>query len=167
MEIRYESMCGMMSALASAKDSNLHFFSIESADWWKTLPADLIPMTGGIYSDRSWEKAVAKRNALVEGKVLGELPFTEVVADRGRFAAAVEVTKSDCGEIRNHLEFSATLLADFDGDGIAELLLEGYRVNKSDNCPLGTGNSLGASFRVLLKKEKPDAQISVLKVPGI
>jgi len=124
-------------------------------------------MSGGVYSDESWEMAAAKRQKLVVDKLLGVLAFSEIESGHGRFAATLEITELECGEIHNRLEMAATLLADFDGDGIAELLLEGYRVDRSETCSLGTGNSLGASFSVLVKKDTPDAQVVVLKVPGI
>lgn len=124
-------------------------------------------MSGGVYSDESWKIAAAEQQELVAGKMLGELPLSEIEAGQGRLATTVETTELYCGEVYNRLEMKATLLADFDRDGVAELLLEGYRVDRSDTCGLGTGNSLGAAFSVVVKKESPDAPIVVLSVPGI
>jgi hypothetical protein len=160
-------MCSKKSALVTARDSQENYFAFESADWWKPLPAAVIPMSGGVYSGESWEIASSRREELVADKQLGDLPFSEIESSNGRFAATLEITNLECGEIRNRLEMEATLLADFDGDGVAEALLEGYRVDRSETCSVGTGNSLGASFSVLVKKASPDARISVLKVPGI
>lgn len=167
LEMRYESMCSMMVALAAAKDSQKSYFLFQSADWWKAIPAAVIPISGGIYSDAWWKEAAAKRQSLVQGKTLGQLALSQVESGPGQFAATIESERLDCGEVRNRFKMAVTLLADFDGDGIAEALLEGSRINESDTCFLGTGNSLGGTFRVLIKKDGPSAKISLLNVPGI
>ncbi|MDX1488095.1 MAG: hypothetical protein R3268_07845 [Acidiferrobacterales bacterium] len=167
LESRYAAMCELSAALMTAEEPKSNYFSLDSSDWWRSLPAEVIPMSGGVYSEESWNIAAARRQDLVDGKVLGDLPLSEIDAGPGRMAATVDSTTLDCGEVRNRFEVEATLYADFDGDGVAELLLEGYRVDRSESCALGTGNSLGAAFSIVVKKDSPEAPIVVLKVPGI
>lgn len=167
MESRYAATCAKVEALVNAETSSKHYFTLESADWWQALPAEVIPMSGGIYSDESWDVAKQQRDELVAGKELSELSMTEITDEPGHFAATLELREDECGETRNRIEMRATLLADFDNDGIAELLIEGYRVDRSDTCSLGSGNSLGAAFSVVLKRASPDSQIIVTSVPGI
>jgi hypothetical protein len=107
MEMRYESMCSKKSALVTARDSQENYFAFESADWWKPLPAAVIPMSGGVYSGESWEIASSRREELVADKQLGDLPFSEIESSNGRFAATLEITNLECGEIRNRLEMEA------------------------------------------------------------
>ena len=56
---------------------------------------------------------------------------------------------------------NAVLLADFDGDGVAELLVKGSRAYQSESCLLGSGNSLGGGFSVLINKD------SLLAIPTV
>ena len=167
MESRFAATCAKVAALSGAQHSTEHYFSLESADWWQTLPAEVIPMSGGIHSDESWAIAKQRRDELVAGKKLYEISMSEVSSEPGQFSATLELRKSDCGETRNRLELKAAVLADLDGDGIAELLIEGYRVDRSDTCRLGSGNSLGAAFTLVLKKANSDNPISVSNFPRI
>ena len=61
MESRYAAKCDNAKALITAKNSSTHYFSIDSVDWWKTLPAEVIPISDGVYSDESREIAAAER----------------------------------------------------------------------------------------------------------
>lgn len=166
-EIRHEATCAKIKALALATSTPSHYFTLELANWWEPLPAELIPMSGGLRSDAGWAIEKQKRDELVGGKELRQLPLMEITSEPGHFEATLELIKGECGETRNRVEINATVLADFDSDGIAELLVEGYRLDRSDTCSLGTGNSIGASFSVVLKKASPDSQIIVLSIPGI
>ncbi len=165
MESRFAAMCAKVDALSSAHHSSEHYFSLESADWWYTLPAEVILMSGGIHSDESWAIAKRQRDELVAGKKLSEISMSEVSSEPDQFAATLELREDDCGETRNRLELKAAMLADIDGDGIAELLIEGYRVDRSDTCALGSGNSLGAAFSLVLKKTSLEGPISVSRFP--
>jgi hypothetical protein len=53
----------------------------------------------------------------------------------------LRVSKQDCDEGLDVLRFSFVLPADFDHDGIAELLIRGFRRNQSESCLLGAGNA--------------------------
>ena len=167
MESRFAAVCAKVEALSGAEHSSEHYFSLESADWWQTLPAEVIPMSGGIHSGESWAIAKQRRDEFVEGKILNEISMSEVSSEPGHFSATLELRKDDCGETRNRLEMNAAMLADLDGDGVAELLIEGYRVDRSDTCSLGSGNSLGAAFSVVLKKGSSESPISVSSFPTI
>ncbi len=165
MESGYSAICAELEALSDAVPSSKHFFDIQSADWWRALPAEVIPVSGGIYSDESWEIAKRRRDELVTGKKLDQISMIEVSGEPGYFAATLELRTDDCGETRNRLEMKAAMLADLDGDGIAELLIEGYRVDKSETCSLGSGNSLGASFSVVLKKSDSESPVALRNFP--
>jgi len=167
MESRFAADCAKVEALSGAVQSSEHFFRIESADWWQALPAEVIPMSGGIHSDESWDIAKQRREEFVAGKKLNDISMLEISSEPGHFSATLELRKEDCGETRNRLEMKAAMLADIDGDGIAELLIDGYRVDRSDTCALGSGNSLGAAFSVVLKKASSEGPIAVSNFPEI
>ena len=161
----FAATCAKVEALSDAQHSTEHYFSLETADWWQTLPAEIIPMSGGIHSDESWANAKQRRDEFVDGKNLDEIAVSEVSSLPGHFSATLELRKYDCGEIRDRLEMKAVMLADLDSDGIAELLIEGFRVARSDTCSLGSGNSLGAAFSVVLRKASSEGPISVSRFP--
>ncbi len=156
VESRYAAMCDKIITLQKAKTPKVSYFDIESSDWWRTIPAEIIPVSGGIYSDESWKKAQLEREMLVTGKVLSDLQLRNTTDETGMLEIILNKRQQYCGEIDDTLNISVVLLADFDKDGIAELFLEGYRMDKSDNCSLGSGNALGASFSVVVKKSSPN-----------
>ena len=54
---------------------------------------------------------------------------------------------------------SVELLADFNGDGIGELLLQRHlQVYAGSSCHAGSGNFLGESHRILVKKDSLQAK---------
>jgi hypothetical protein len=161
-EMTYSNMCAEVRQLKMATQAKVSFFEVDSTDWWKSVPATIIPMSGGIYSDESWNIAKLERDKLVAEKVLEDLNLVNYSKSTGEFNTVLKSDKYDCGTINDTLTLFAVLLADFDHDGIAELLVKGYRVDRSDTCSLGSGNSLGASFSVLLKKVSSKALPSIL-----
>ena len=111
------------------------------------------PDNSGIYNDSSWEITKVAREKLVKGKLLGEIAFSKVSATKESLEAILSINKGECGEVEDFFKISIEKIADFNSDGIAELLLKGYRVKRSDSCSLGSGNSLGAGFSVLVQKK--------------
>ena len=165
VESRYSMVCGEINTIKQASSSKINYFELESSDWWKSIPAEVIPMSGGIYSDESWNLAKLERDKLVAGKVLGDLKLVNLSRESGVLNINLSKSTQECGLVYDTFKLSAKLLADFDQDGINELLLKGYRVDNSDSCSLGSGNSLGAGFIVLLKKESISAAPIVLAYP--
>jgi hypothetical protein len=166
VELRYKETCDEIEAVKQVRPVNVNYFNLNSQDWWKLLPAEIVPMPGGIYTDDSWSQEKSELDKLVSGKLLGELKFKNVVAKNGEVELTLNSSKEDCGEIHDKLKFSARVLADFDNDGIAELLIKGYRIYESESCWLGTGNSLGAGFTSLLKKSNLTDKIVILPYPA-
>ena len=152
MESRYSDLCKEIEKFKNAKPATANYFKIDSGDWWKSLPAEVIPMPGGIYSDSSWEIAKDARDKLVVGKTLGEISFSKVSTTKKSLEAVISVSKEECGEVEDYFQLSIEQISDFNGNGLADLLLKGYRVERSDSCMLGSGNSLGAGFSVLVQK---------------
>ena len=160
-EISYAGLCEKLSVVRQAKPSTDSFIDTESKSWWEKLPAEIIPMSGGVYSNESWEIAQDDRKELVSDKLVGQLSFDSVTANMNKVEIVIDAWKEDCGEVQDYFEFSPILLADFDGDGIAELLIGGSRFNRSETCHLGTGNRFGAGFSVLVKMTGESASPSV------
>lgn len=150
-EINYSDLCDKLNIARQANPSNISFIDIKSDNWWKKLPAEIMPVSGGIYNTELWEVAQDDRKKHVSGKLLGQLKFNSVRASRGKVEIIIETWEEGCGEVQDYFEFSPILLADFDGDGISELLLNGSRFKKSETCYLGTGNMLGAGFSAIVK----------------
>jgi hypothetical protein len=165
VESRYSMVCGEIDAIKKSSSSKINYFELESSDWWKSIPAEVIPVSGGVYSDESWKIAKLKRDKLVAGKVLGDLKLVNLSRESGVLNTTLNESTQECGLVNDTFKLSAKLLADFDQDGIAELLLKGYRVDTSDSCSLGSGNSLGAGFIVLLKKVSLSEAPIVLAYP--
>jgi len=165
-ELWYASNCEEIEAIKQARNVNTNYFELNHPNWWRSLPAEIIPMPGGIYSEESWSLEKSELNRLVSGKLLGELKFKSQVVKNGEVELVLSSTKEDCGEIRDVLVFSPVLLADFDNDGVAELLIKGHRNNESESCLLGTGNSLGAGFAALLKKANSVEKPVIMPYPG-
>lgn len=165
VESLYSQVCVEIKTIGKAASSKVNYFDLESSEWWKTIPAEVIPMSGGIYNDESWEIAKIERDELVVGKTLGDLHLSNLTKDAGVLNTIISKSTEECGQINDTLMISVTLLADFDQDGIAELLLKGYRVDSSDSCFLGSGNSLGSGFSVLVKKVSPEEVPVLLPYP--
>jgi len=165
VESRYSIVCSEINTIKKASSSKVNFFALDSPNWWKSIPAEVIPMSGGIYSDESWNIAKLERDKFVAGKVLGDLQLVNLSIESGVFNAILSESTQECGLVNDTFKLSVKLLADFDQDGIAELLLKGYRVDNSDTCSLGSGNSLGAGFIVLLKKSSLSEAPIVLAYP--
>ena len=151
-ESRYALLCREIDVLQKANSSANAYFDLSTKGWWKSLPAEVIPMSGGVYSDASWEKAETALKRMVKDKLLGDLELDKVTVTMGNIDIVIESANEECGVIEDFLRISPVALADFDNDGVAELLLKGYRLDRSDSCSLGSGNSLGAEFSILVKK---------------
>ena len=100
-EIRNEATCAKIKALTLATSTPRHYFNLELANWWEPLPAELIPMSGGLRSDAGWAIEKQKRDELVGGKELRELPLMEITSEPGHFEATLELIKGECGETRH------------------------------------------------------------------
>ncbi len=156
-EYRYADICQEIEALEQASISTIDYFDLESIDWWKTLPAEVIPLRGGIYTQESWEKQNAERENLVTGKLLGDIDFVEVTVELKSFEAILSSEEAECGKIIDYFYLNAVLLADFNRDGVSELLLHGFRAYQSESCGLGSGNNLGGWFSVIINKDSLSA----------
>jgi hypothetical protein len=119
-------------------------------------------MRSRIYSEKSWDNETKKLNQLTKDQLLGELEFQKIAVDNQSVELLLSTTPADCGMINDTLTLSAILLADFDQDGIAELMIKGDRHKISQECHLGTGNILGGSSTIVLKKNGADQNISVM-----
>lgn len=157
IEYAYRNICSEIETLKNATAVKLDYFNLASNDWWETLPAEVIPMRGGIYSPTTWQEENLEREKLVSGKLLGEIEFIHLAVDQNGLGAVLNSIEEDCGIIEDYFYMRAILLADVDGDGIAELLLNGYRSFQSESCRLGTANGLGAGFSILVKKDSEEA----------
>lgn len=164
-ELRYAKVCKTIKILRASNKAAKHYFDVSSENWWRALPAELIPMPGGMYSDESWDAASKAREALVTGKTLAEISFVEIRSEPGSLAATLATRHAECGDVRDEILLEATLLADFDGDDVAELMLQGYRADQSDSCALGSGNSIGATFTVIVQRDGPDSPIVISDLP--
>ncbi|MEL7022654.1 MAG: hypothetical protein AAGL69_02840 [Pseudomonadota bacterium] len=161
-EINYESTCVKRERLREGQLHKRHFFALTTNDWWRSLPAEIVPLPGGIYSDNSYDVASKRHRVRVVNRTLDEIDLEVDEATNGRLIAMIGTTHEDCGVIRDVLSVSAMTLVDIDADGIAELVLEGYRVNKSETCQLGSGNSLGARFFAIVRKTAPRGPVELL-----
>ena len=171
-EYSYDSLCQELTFIGQVRESSVDNFNLESPDWWKSLPASVIPGRGGIYSEEGVEQARIERDELVKGKLLGEIEFVSVNSEYDssdgllRFSGVLSrEVYDDCGSVDDLFFFYPALLADFDSDGIGELLVSGYRNYDSEDCFLGTGNRLGAFFDILINKDDPSTMPYVVPYP--
>ena len=130
-EANYRKLCEEISVVKQGQTVATNYFDLSSPDWWKALPAEIIPMPAGIYSDESWNIAETELAKLVNGKLLGDIVTKKQMVKNGVFSLILDTDKDECGEILDLLEFSPVLLADFDNDGVAELLIKGFRIDTS------------------------------------
>ena len=166
-ETSYAALCAEMEALKNAEEAETNYFGMHSAYWWTEVPAEVIPISSGMYTDEVYELVRQERDAMVTGKTLDELAITEITYEIHEFTAVLGLLEMDCGEIRNRLVLRALTLADFDGDGIMDLVVQAHRAGASDTCQLGYGNSLGGESTTVLSKAGPDQPIVIVEVPGI
>lgn len=162
LAIRYESTCDEIKAVRQARVAAKNFFKLDAKDWWQSLPAEIIPLPGGLYEDEILAREEYKLKNVFAGKLLRDLKFDNILGSNREVELVLSTTKEECGEIRDVLHFSPVLLADFDNDAIAELLIKGYRTHDSESCLLGSGNNLGGEFFVLLKKTSSTEKITIL-----
>jgi hypothetical protein len=165
-EITYEGICDEINAIKRAGPATIDYFNPNAQGWWKSLPAEIIPISGGAYSDDSYAQAKAERRKLVSGKTLGQLQVKSQTVKNGQIELVLNIDKDECGEIRDTFGFWTVLLADFDNDGISELLIKGFRRYESESCFLGTANNLGTGFGALLKKTKSANKPVLLLYPS-
>ena len=163
MEANYSDNCLELESLSSAQSFKENFFDLETKDWWKWMPAEIIPVSGGIYSDESWRAAQKRRDTLVKGKRLDQINLQQVSTYLDRIEIIIGTKKESCGDIEDYLEIDTMLLADFNNDGVAELLLKGFRLDRSETCPLASANSLARAFNVVVTKQGPHHLPKILK----
>lgn len=162
VEMNYVDICVQIDLIEKAHSFEQQYFQLDSPHWWQQLPAEIIPMRGGIYSEESWDNEILELKKLTKDKLLGELEFQKIAMDNQSVELLLSTTPADCGVINDTFTLSAIMLADFDQDGIAELMIKGDRRNVSQECHLGTGNILGGSSNIVLKKSGADEKISVI-----
>ena len=163
MESRYSNNCMELNNLRKAKTPKQNFFDLSTKIWWQELPADIIPISGGVNSDESWKSSKDKRDSMVKGKLMKDLDLHQVSTFLDRVEIVIAVKQMECGEIQDYMEIDTIVFADFNNDEIAELMLKGHRVDRSETCPLGSGNSLGAEFTAILSKSSQHHRIKKLK----
>lgn len=162
VEMNYVDICAQINLIKNAHSFEQQYFQLDSPHWWQQLPAEIIPMGGGIYSEESWNTETLELKKLTKDKLLGELEFQKIAVENRSVELILSTTPADCGVIKDTFTLSAVLLADFDQDGIAELLIKGDRHKLSQECHLGSGNILGGSSTIVLKKSGADENISVM-----
>ncbi|MFN2146031.1 MAG: hypothetical protein ACK2T7_11820, partial [Anaerolineales bacterium] len=140
------------------------FFDLEEDDWWASIPAEVIPLRGGIYTAESAEQDRIEHEELVKGRTLGEMNFVEATASQKGLEAYLSIREIDCGLVIDFFSMNVAMLADLDDDGIAELLVKGYRANRSETCVLGTGNYLGAEHMAIIDKDSASETPSVMPI---
>ncbi|TQV71102.1 hypothetical protein FLL45_22510 [Aliikangiella marina] len=161
-ESRYSDNCLELNKLRNTQTPKKSYFVLDNKTWWQDLPATIIPISGGVYSDESWKTSQRKRDTLVKDKRLKDLRLHKVSTYLDRVEIVIATKKLECGKVEDYLEIDTIVLADFNHDEIAELILKGHRVDRSDTCPLGAANSLGATFMAVLAKEGKTRQIKHL-----
>ncbi len=159
----YMGVCNEIEAFKQASVSAVDYFDLDAPDWWKRLPAEVIPMPSGIYTQEAWNEESLEREKKVSGKLFGELDFVDVTVENEGIEVILASQNMDCGEVIDFFYMRPILLADFDNDGIADLLLKGTRRLQSETCLLGSGNSLGASLSIIVKKSTSSETPIVLK----
>jgi len=148
----YNSNCDEIENLSKARAFKVNYFNLNSPDWWKFIPADVIPVSGGIYNDEIWAREKNKLIELVRGKLLGEIQYVGYEIINNSLTLILSKSTDECGEIFDTFYLSPIVLADFDNDSIAELLIKSFRFNESEKCWMGSGNRMGGQSFALLKK---------------
>ncbi len=166
-ETIYAARCALIEAIESGKETETDYFGLHSRYWWTEVPAEIIPPSSYAYSEEGSELARQERDAMVTGKNLGELSITEIVYEPHEFNAVLGQFEIDCGVIKNRFLLRAVTLADFDGDGIMDLLVQGLRARASETCELGYANLTDGEITAVLSKMGPDQAIVITEVPGI
>lgn len=175
----YDNICQQYLQLGKISIPQVDYFNIESEEWWQNLTAEVIPLRGDVKSAPDmYPQANEEREKLVKGKLLGEIDFLSVepnidaayrnIHRRYLFIIGmVEEWEEDACEVWDEFVFSPVLLADFDQDGVGELLLSGGRYRYSFDClnSLGSGNFVGAYFDVLVNKDSPAGEQQVVPYP--
>jgi hypothetical protein len=152
-EQSYSDLCEELKLLKNAKPTPINYFEIKSNNWWKSIPAEIIPVTGGMGTQQQGDEDKRFTDELVKGKILSEIKFLELSSNNKNFTAVISSYKQNCGEIENYIQISIDQIADFNDDGIADLLLKGKRLERSNSCYLGSGRSLGGDIFVIVEKK--------------
>lgn len=155
-ELFYEDLCHQIDLLETGEAYQNNFFDLEFENWWAELPAELIPMKGGVQSEDQFDVLQKELIVLHDKKWLKHISFERIHSSPLAIEAVLASEPCDGTRIEDTLTITPKVLADFDGDGKADMLVSINRVDRlksSDaGCWLGTGNSLGGtSFRVLKK----------------
>lgn len=161
MEMRFAKACAELALIEQTSAPKVNFFDLTSGNWWWAIPAELIPMSGGIHSDEGYELAKQTHKTWVEGKLLKDVLNNVRSTKNHDIDVILAETTYDCGVVTDNFTMKLSLVTDFNHDGAADLLIQGYRVNRSDSCHLGSGNGLGASYSVILQKPSATAPITV------
>lgn len=171
-ERAYDEICNLINLMDQIATSELDSFDLDPDNWWKNLPAEIIPVRGGTFAPGEFKYEKQIREQLVLNKSLDEIPFTSLGSkydDNYGILEFVGYLNSEeyesCGIVFDELYISPVLLADFDGDGIGELLLCGYRMYSSDDCLLGSMNSLNAYFHILINMDSPSDKPIAIQYP--
>lgn len=162
LEYSYRDTCKEIEMLQGASVTDREYLILEDNDWWKSIPAEVIPMRTGIYSQESRTRQKTDLDELVDGKILGDIQFEQIHMEPLSIVMILGSEEDDCGLTTDNFHLNAVLLADFDGDGIVELLLHRFRAYQSETCSLGSGNYLGGWSTIILNKDNPSDAPSIL-----
>ncbi|WP_105212951.1 hypothetical protein [Pseudoalteromonas sp. T1lg22] len=160
-ELVYGAACAELTLLDQVKVAKENHFDMDSANWWHHIPASIIPLPGGIESDEMKQQAQGELETLVKGKTLGELSLVNNQSHPRLFEAVLGSHTRECGVVKDTLKLSVQLIADFNGDGKADLLLSSTRDNLSDDCPLNAYKEGGGSTTFLYEKHSAQSELKV------
>ncbi|WP_105199155.1 hypothetical protein [Pseudoalteromonas sp. T1lg10] len=160
-ELVYGAACAELTLLDQVKVAKENHFDMDSANWWHHIPASIIPLPGGIESDEMKQQAQGELETLVKGKTLGELSLVNNKSNPRLFETVLGSHTRECGVVKDTFKLFVQLIADFNGDGKADLLLSGTRDNLSDDCPLNAYKEGGGSTTFLYEKHSAQSELKV------
>ena len=136
MELWMSDLCDFRSELLMLRPASSSFFDLDSEDWWREIPAELIPLHGGVYNDELWDMAVKEHRRLTEGKRIGDILASFQRKEGKVIEGLVGQTKEDCGLVFDKVRIEPLVTGDVDGDGARELSLKIVRLRSSSECEL-------------------------------
>lgn len=157
----YGRACDEIDLLQKARPPTVEYFNVESPGWWKSLPASIVPSARWMEEEKPDRSAAKER---LHGKLLGDLEIAENQSGPDQVVLIFEKWNGDdgCGEYRGMFALRIGVLADFDGDGVAELRIHGHQRYESDDCLPGSISALEPGFAITLKKTSPEGPIRVM-----
>lgn len=161
-EHAYKIACQSMQEISSTATANNNHFNIGVENWWHTLPAEIIPLAGGIFCSSDIEFLEHQLFELTNGKRLGEIEFNDIRVSEYGIDFILGKSEHDCGIIEDTMRIRTMGMVDVDGDGVDELYIRGYRADESETCQLGSGNYLGAGFSRFVTKPTADSLSQVV-----